>query len=180
MEKHIKFGISNEDRLQEKISEYFDQSGFNLVDKRDNVFKFVHGSSFFETWIFNPLKWKSEITVAIRKDELTANFSIDTSAQMNTFEEEAVWDTFIENFELFLTRNIDFKKTNQVAVKKSRRSGFAYVGWAISGAVIGGITGMLLSHLTGMDLFNYIGVPIGGGLLFANRIKHQKTKNVLY
>lgn len=111
------------------------------------------------------------------EEKIIADFLIDASAQMNTFEEEAVWNSFIENFQLFLTDSIDFKKANQEVIKKSRKSGLAYVGWAISGVIIGGIAGMFLAHLTGINLFTYVGIPIGGTLLLANRIKYKKNKS---
>lgn len=178
MEKKIIFGITESNNLQEKIIYYFTHSGFMLLQKEENEFKFNHTSSIFNTWYFNPLKWKSNITVNITTQQIKVDCKIDNDAQMNSWEEENVWNAFLKNFELYLLNNIDFTVANSIAIRESRKSALKYIGWAATGAILGGAISILLSEKTGMTISTYLLIPFCALLLLNNRIRNKKIKSI--
>ncbi len=123
MNKQISFQVTDNLQLTERIVTYFTKSGFKFIDSLDDKLKFIHNSSLLDTWTIDPLKWGSEIIISFNDKEVTADFYVDTDSQMNTVEEEKVWNTFIENFKLSLTDEKQWTDINKMVlsdVKKSR------------------------------------------------------------
>jgi hypothetical protein len=103
MEKQIQIIVTDTSALAERVINFFKQFGFTLADNNNGIFKFKQKSSLLDAWKTNPLNWGSEILVTINDNKVLANFTIDSDAQMKTYEEESVWQAFIENFENYLT-----------------------------------------------------------------------------
>ena len=78
--------------------EYFKNQGFDISEEQKNSITFKRGSKFLNSITFNPLKWKSQITVLYETTQIIARFDIDTENQLVTVKEEQLWITFIENF----------------------------------------------------------------------------------
>lgn len=179
MKKQINFHITNDNKLSERVIHFFTQSGFKLVDSNKDNFKFIHSSSILETWTCNPLEWGSEITVSIKGKEVIADFYIDTDSQMNTVEEEKVWNNFIANFKSYLTENQAFQEVNKKIITQVKRSRLNYLSWAVIGTLVGGLVGVFFSNLTGYKILGYITIPIMATLFLKYRINYKKEKNAL-
>lgn len=176
----ISFKAPSHFDLTEKTEEYFLQSGFDLKEKKAGFLKFSHRASLLSSWTLDPLKWDSEIIVTFQGYEVNADFNIDSEGEMNTPEEENTWNKFIENYRRFLINNIDFKEENRRELKKARKSGLGYILCAAGGAVAGGIIGFALSHFTGIEGINFLGIPVFVSMLLAYRITHNRRKKSSY
>ena len=86
--------------------------------------KFHRGSIFKNMWTFNPLKWKSEIFVEITGHEVQATFNINTFGQTVRDIEVDLWDSFINNFRLYLTKNIDYETVNRNELRRTMSDSF--------------------------------------------------------
>jgi hypothetical protein len=179
LKRHPEFNIDNPQELENKILTYFNYPGFQLVEKTENFFRFKNNSFFFSTWTFNPLKWKSEITVKIHRNKIEADFFLDLSAQLNVSKKVEVWDTFIKNFQLFLTENIDYQTSNENAVMKAKKSGWKTIGWVLLTALGTGMLAIFVRNLTGLDLSSYLLVPIGVVIFLRIKGNREKMKNAL-
>jgi hypothetical protein len=143
MEKQIQIIVTDTSLLPERIADYFNQFGFIITDNNNDILKFKQNSSLLDAWKTNPLKWGSEIIVTIIENKVLASFYVDTDAQMNTKEEESVWQTFIYNFEEYLTTGNFSNEKLESIILQNKKSRISYVSWAIFGAVIGGLVGLL-------------------------------------
>lgn len=176
MNKQINFQITDKTQLTERIVDYFVKSKFKFVEINKDKLKFIHRSSFFDTWTTNPLEWGSEIIISLNDNELTAVFCVNTQGQMNSIEEENVWNGFIYNFRTFINEKSDFNmvyKKNTATVKKSR---LIYVGWTILGVVVGGIMGIFLSNFTGSKLIGYFIMPAMATLFLNKSLQYRREK----
>ncbi len=61
---------------------------------------------------FDPLEWKSETKIQVQEGVLRANFEIDSSFQLITYEEEKLWDQFVLNYENTLQSTESFLEVN--------------------------------------------------------------------
>ena len=176
MNKQIDFRIDDKTRLNERVIEYFVKSGFKCSEIKNDKLEFTLSSSLLNTWTTNPLKWGSKITITINENELRAVFCIDTDGQMNSIEEENIWNAFIDNFRTFVDSKSDttiFLKKITATVKKSR---LIYIGWTIFGVAVGGITGSLFSYLTGSKMIGYFIVPIVATLFLNKSLQDRREK----
>ena len=176
MNKQIEFQVNDNRQLATKTAEYFTQSGFKLTDTKSDQLKFIHSSSIFDAWKLNPIKWGSEVTISFNRNNVKAEFSVDTEAQMNTSEEENVWETFIENFRAYLTTGIEYKDLNKKALEEVRKTRLIYMGWTILGAAIGGVIGIFFYKFAENNFIGYIAIPIMASF-FLNRSINQRKKS---
>jgi hypothetical protein len=97
------------------------------------------------SWKTNPIKWGSVISVSLSDDNIVADFLVDTEAQMNTMEKEAVWLTFIESFQYYMTNgDTDNSRLNSI-IDESKKMRLSYFGWTILGALTGGLLAFIYS-----------------------------------
>jgi len=170
MKRYLQFEIESDSQLSKKVINYFDRSGFKLLEQNDNCLKFTFNSSILNTWTFNPLKWKSDIVVLINGKEIKAKFLIDTSAQIVTAEVKEAWQVFIDNFRQYITDGIEFEEVNTEAVKRARQSILKLTAWAILGIAVGGIIGACIKHLTGLTFMTYIGIILGANYFLRRKL----------
>jgi hypothetical protein len=174
LRRNIKFIIENKNNCFERTIEFFAQSGFRLVKKSEQNLLFTRGSFALNMVTFNPLKWKSAINININDQELNAVFDINATGQIITLKEENLWDSFIDSFRLYMIEGIDFKKENARAIKATKKDSLKYVGWALIGAIIGGIPGGILAYLTGNSTIVSVGAVAGAMALLTKKIKEGR------
>lgn len=178
--RNLKINVSDNKDLIEKTIIYFQQSGFKITEQNMVGLKIKRGSIFSNMWTFNPLKWKSEIDIEIKENEINADIHIDATGQMPTIKEEKLWDTFINNYKLFVTEtNFDFQIENQKALNSTKKNSVKYVGWATLGGLIGGIPAGLIGYWTGIDILVSIGAAGGAIGLLTMKINEKKKENAL-
>ena len=179
MIKQINFQVTDKTQLIERIIEYFIKSGFKCIEINEANLKFIHSSSFFDTWTTNPLKWGSEIIVSFNDNEVTAVFCIDIESQMKSVEEENVWNVFIDNFKTFLTDKKDLNVITKKKIANVKTGRLIYVSWTILGVVAGGFIGNFLTNLTGSKMIGYFIIPIMATLFLTKSINFRRKKNAL-
>ena len=179
MEKQIQIIVTDTSVLAERIANYFNQFGFIITDNNNDILKFKQKSSLLDAWKTNPLKWGSEIIVTIIDNKVLANFYVDTDAQMNTKEEESVWQTFIYNFEQYLTTGNFSNEKLESIILQNKKSRISYVSWAIFGAVIGGLVGLLYKNWgDGNSFISVVFTPVFATLFLGwrrNWVKSEKA-----
>jgi len=166
-------------QITERITDYFTKTGFKLIHRSHDKFKFIHNSSFFDTWTINPLHWGSEIIVSVKDNEIMAAFNIDTKSQMNSAEEINVWCRFITNFQSFITNSQNITTVTKISLKEVKNSRIMYIGWTIVGCVFGGVIGMYISKLTENETLFYIALPSMATLFFKISIGSKKKQKTL-
>ncbi|MEO9210752.1 MAG: hypothetical protein ABI208_06615 [Ginsengibacter sp.] len=176
MEKQIIFQVEDENLLNEKIIHFFTQTGFKLVDSNNYKLKFSHSSSIFDNWKTNPLKWGSKIIVSLNDKDVSATFLVDSGSQMNSIEEENTWDGFIANFEGYLTGKAEINSPKKDFLAEVKSSRLNYIGWAILGAFVGVLVGLIFYNLTENKTIGYLSIPIMASLFLTNRINFKKEK----
>jgi len=136
MKRQIVFEVSDTEQLAKRVIDYFKQFGFKLIDETHGGLKFGHSSTLFELWKANPLKWGSEISILLTGNKITADFCVETDAQMNSIEEEVVWDTFIEGFQTHMTKGADVNAKVHTAIINNRKTRMIYFIWIVIVAVL--------------------------------------------
>lgn len=180
MKRQIRITVLDADQVSEKIIDYFKQSDFKLISNQDGSLKFKQSSTLLDAWKTNPLKWGSEISVSISDNNILANFCVDTGAQMNTKEEKAVWQTFIENFQNYLTTSTTNNSKLNSTIAENKRSRISYIGWTVLGALFGGLLSFVYDRLTNSNTtLSIFLIPILASTFLAWRIRYTKTNNAL-
>ena len=179
MEKQIQIIVTDTSVLAERVINFFKQFGFTLADNNNGILTFKQKSSLLDAWKTNPLNWGSEIIVTIIENKVLASFHVDTDAQMNTKEEESVWQTFIYNFEQYLTTgNFSNEKLESIIIQ-NKKSRISYVRWAIFGAVIGGLVSLLYKKwVDGNSSISFVFIPVFATLFLGwrrNWVKSEKA-----
>jgi F0F1-type ATP synthase assembly protein I len=178
MERQIQITVTDTSLLAERVIDYFKQHGFILSDNNKGILTFKQNSTLLEAWKTNPLKWESQIIITIVDNNVQASFYVYTDAQMNTKEEESVWQTFIENFENYLTNGNSSNEKLKSLILDSKKSRLPYLSLTIFGALLGGLLGLLCNKFFGHNSI-IIGVLIGffASVFLKWRINYVKTKN---
>lgn len=180
MTRRIKIDVIETHNLENKIIDFFKSYDFELIEKKDDIIKFRQISSPLDAWKTNPLKWGSEISILLSDKIIEADFIVDTHAQMNTKEEKKVWQTFVDSFRKFIVTGETGNSKLTSAISESRKSRLNYLGWAILGALTGGLLAMCYTKLTNANssLSLFI-IPIMTTIFLNWRIKYGKTKNAI-
>ena len=178
MEKQIQITVTDTSVLPERIADYFNRFGIIITENNNGFLKFKQNSSILDAWKTNPLKWGSEITVSIIDNKVLASFHVDTDAQMNTKEQESVWQTFIYNFEQYLTTGNFSNEKLESKILHNKKSRLSYVSWAIFGAVIGGLVGFWYKNwIGGNSSISFVFIPVFATLFLGWRRNWVKSKN---
>lgn len=180
MKRQIRIVVADSTQLSEQIIDYFNQFDFKLMSNQYGSLKFRQSSTLLDAWKTNPLKWASEISVSISNNNILANFFVDTDSQMNSKEEKAVWQIFIEDFQNYLTSGTTNNSKLISAISESKRSRISYIGWTVLGALFGGLLSLVYNSLTNTtSTFSILLIPILASTCLAWRIRYTRTKNVL-
>ncbi|MBI1306876.1 MAG: hypothetical protein GC181_09735 [Bacteroidetes bacterium] len=135
--KHIEFQVSSQIYVQKKIIEYFRQSGFELTYEGRNELRFSRGNIFTNFITFNPLRWKSKTSVNINENNVKVHVDINTTGQTVNIAEDKLWDTFLNNLQLFLMNNIDFNRINKIELKRTKKESVKFLWKAASAGFTG-------------------------------------------
>lgn len=182
IKKIIEFKISEPTDLKKISIEYFKKSGFKQVDNKttDNRIKFERGSIASNMWTFNPLNWKSTIDIEINGQDVKANLNINAAGQIPTNKDELLWETFINNYQRYLSdSSFDFLTENSKILKTTKGKYLKYLGWAALGGLIGGLPAGLLAYWTEIDILVAIGAAGGAVGLMTKKINDDKKKKAL-
>lgn len=106
--------------LLKRIKNYFLFNGFKVNKSDDTSIEFKRGSLMLNKITFNPLKWKSQIKIILSKENIvTSIFEIDTTDQLVTNKEIALWESFIENYKKSIVFEDTFLERNQNELYKT-------------------------------------------------------------
>jgi hypothetical protein len=125
--KNIQFRIEDKTLIEDKIIEYFKESGFKLVSIQNGKLTFSRGSILTNLFTFNPLKWKSKIGVEIIDKEVKVNANINTIGQTVIDAEDNLWNVFLTNLKFFLTKNIDYKEINSEVLRSTKKESYNFI-----------------------------------------------------
>lgn len=165
--------------LQQRVITYFEVMGFTFAaqDLIAGKFRFEKGSLLGNVVTFNPLQWKSVVEVTIEEQQLTAHFYIHTTYQFPSNNDEALWDSFVSNFEKYLQEPaFNFKTANAQAIKVNKRKNRKYVGWALLGGLITGIPAGVMALWLDSPLIASGGAALGGLALMSKKIKADRVQ----
>ncbi|WP_276483460.1 hypothetical protein [Paraflavitalea pollutisoli] len=174
--RHILFDAAGDDLLERSV-QYFEQSGFKVVDRQEQGLTIKRGSAALNMCTFNPLKVKSAIRVTIKEGMVTATFEVDTVYQLMSVEDEKLWDLFVDNFKLYLTSDIDFVSVNERALRATKKGNLKYLGWALLGAVVVGVPAGVIAYLTDIDSIASTGVALGAFGLVMKKMNDERKRN---
>ena len=182
IKKTIEFKVSEPTDLKKMTIEYFQKSGFKQVDNKttDSRITFERGSIASNMWTINPLNWKSSIDIEINGKDLKANFNINAAGQIPTNKDELLWETFINNYQRYLSdSSFDFQMESSKTLKTTKGKNLKYLGWATLGGLSGGLPAGLLAYWTEVDILIAIGAAGGAVGLMTKKINDDKKKNAL-
>jgi hypothetical protein len=176
MRKQIEFTITDTESFFRLTNTYFLMAGFKKSVETENKISFTKGNMLLNMVTFNPLNWKSLVTVSLLGNKVVADFDINTVGQMVTAREEKLWDTFVENFKVSLTQKADVTKENKEQLAKTKKDSLKYILWAVLGAIVLGVPFGFLAHFTGVDILAPAGGALGAVLFMMWKVNRDKKK----
>ena len=181
MERSLQFKYQdNQELARRRTIKYFTEQGFKPSESANEVLIFKRGNTFLNMVTFNPLQWKSTITITFSNSEIKAFFDIDTSFQTVTSKEEQLWEAFIHNFQESIQEEKDFSGINKKLVGETKRSSFKYILMAFLGGIIGAAAGCILAYFTDYPDLITICAVIGATTLISYKIeKERKADKVI-
>lgn len=180
MKTQLNFVVADHNQLAEKVINYFTPFGFTLVEQHTDKLRFRHSSSLLDAWKTNPLSWGSEILVSIAGNAVSADFSVDTAAQLNTKEEATVWQQFIKDFQNHLTNGDAPGAKLYSAIADNKKSRGTYWGWAVLGALTGALLSFAYNQLTTHNAtLSLLLIPVLASTFLAWGIRSAKVKKVI-
>lgn len=167
MNKEIFFSTENDKTTNKELSKnYFISQGFFLKGETENELNFVRGSYLLNMVTFDPLKWKSNLSLIFSGNSINGVFDISTFGQTVSKKEEELWNSFILNFEESVLHKENFKEKNKQLLSDTKNHSFRLVGWTILGAALFGIPAGVIAFYMKNDLIFFIGTCIGAGSFF--------------
>lgn len=137
--------IANEDikKVIEDTKQYFITNGFIDFKEDSGTIEFNRGSNSHNLFAFNPLTWKSIITISFVKmdngTEVMANFDINTHPQTVLENESALWYGLADNYQ---KRIAEGKSEDIVAIERQvKKDTWKFFGYIILMAVVVGFLG---------------------------------------
>lgn len=162
--------------LKELIIRYFEEHNFKLDTNEQFKLTFKRGSLAKNMITFNPLNWKSILTVKVNNSEVDYNWKVDSTFQVVTKQEEKVWESFVSNFHTTIESGVLSNQDTQEALLTNKKSIKGYLLHAVMGAILFGIPSGLLAHYTGMAIIVSIGAASGAlGFLYW-KIEKEKAR----
>lgn len=180
MIRRIKIDVIDANNLDKLVINFFESYEFQLIETKVDILKFRQNSSLLDGWKSNPIKWSSEVSIALSDKTIVAEFIVDTDAQMNTREEKKVWQTFIENFKIYVERGETQNSKLASTISESKESRLNYFGWAFFGTLTSGLLFLIFTKLTkSSSSLNLLLIPIMTTIFLSWRIKYKRTKNAI-
>ena len=175
MKKQITFKLEDINSLDRLTDNYFVKMGFKKVKGPHNSLTYIKGSRLMNMVTFNPLNWRTVVTVTVNDNVVNADFDINTLGQMVTPKEEGLWDTFVNNYKMSLDNNVDVTSENLRQLKETKSDSWNYVKWAILGAIAFGVLFGFLAYLIDWDMLAPMGAAIGA-VVFVVVKKNRESK----
>ncbi len=160
--------------LKNETLAYFESQGFKVITNDPNLLQFKRGSIVGNMTAFNPLKWKSEISVRFINNKVVANFDINTKHQMVSAKEEGVWKNFVSNFQNSIETGESYQSANEDNIKDAQKSTWGYIGYALIGAVLFAIPGFAIAYYT--EIRSAVSMAAIGGAMIFMRYKMAKDE----
>ena len=89
MKRQIKFRVEDGDSFERLTDNYFLGLGFKKFGESNQPLTYKKGSVLLNMVAFNPLNWKSTVTVTLKDQFVEAAFDINSMGQMVTPKEES-------------------------------------------------------------------------------------------
>ena len=176
----LEFQVENSSDLKKKILHYFRFYNFNLIHQSSQRIEFKKKTSLLDSWIFNPLKWKSEIVIQLTEtNKILIDYSIDTNGQFSHHSYQRFCASFLQNLVLYINHNTNFEEANNNLQILARKNILSTVLKTVSGGLAGLILGFLLTKLTDVKMLTLAGLVIG--CIITNNIltRQPEMKNAL-
>lgn len=138
-----------------------------MKDEFENELNFVRGSYLLNMVTFDPLKWKSNISLIFSGKSINASFDINTFGQSVSKKEDDLWNSFVLNFEKSILHKEKFKEINKQLLNETKNHSFRLVGWTVLGAALFGIPAGIIAFYMKNDLIFFIWICIGAGSFFS-------------
>ena len=127
--------------LKSLVISFFRNLGYTKIKDDNSSIQIKRGSEFRNGFAFNPLKWKSDITINFEKLNDTINidgsFKINTKKQLVTEKEITIWNNVFESFESLILNGKSDSKSLFEKSKKVRNDNIKLTLWILAGAVLG-------------------------------------------
>jgi uncharacterized protein YxjI len=170
LRKEITVKVSTE-TVKKRVVEYLVNESFKIKSDDGKIIIFEKGSIFRNHYTFNPRNWKSKVEVVLsRKENITtiwAKFEIDTIGQTVTNKEEFFWENCADRLEDAINGDIAANQLNVSEGKLTIKNNWSLILWAVLGAIIFIIPGIIVAEYTGTREFGHAFALSGAlGLLF--------------
>jgi hypothetical protein len=168
----FEFNLKDTFALKDKLKLYFEFYDFKLKNDENNNFDFVKKGSMLDGWKINPLNWESKITIKISEnDKVNTSYTAMSNGSISPIAMTPLYENFLSNLERFINYKEDFKDKNEVQIAKARKKVLKYYALVVLGIVLGSFLGAMLSHITEIKLFGYLGIILGalGTMKLINR-----------
>lgn len=177
MHKGIEFELSQKQYSFLGVTkEYFIGNGFGITSENSDHLTFKRGSKLRNIITLNPLKWESTIEVSIVNNKVVAEFKISTFGQDITHKENALWDSFIDNYRRTIIDGLDLKNENKRQLNNTLLYNLSYVKWAILGAIFAGVPSGIIAYYAGVESIAPLGAVIGALGLMMYKLDKEKLK----
>ena len=174
--KQVKSELS-ETELIALIIAFLEIHKFKLHNQENSKLIFKRGSLLKNMVTFNPLNWKSNVSIIINSSVVNYDWQIDSTFQAVTKQEETVWESFIRSFNKTIKSGKLSNKDTIEALKSNRKSIAGYLLYAILGGIIIGIPSGVIAYLTDIDSIASIGAASGAIAFLYWKIEKEKIKN---
>lgn len=155
--------------------EYFGEYGFKVIKDTSDHLVYKRGSILTNFFTFNPLRWKTQVNIAITDNFLNCDFLISTIGQVPTNSEERAWEIFIDNFRRFIIDpGFNFRVENQFQLREAKKGNWTYLKEALLVGVLVAIPMAIIGNILGVDDLAPVGAAIGAGAAIMRRIHKER------
>ena len=166
MDKRLSFSFTCSPEDVRKITlEYFTSQGFKIVEDNVKFLQFEKGSTLDNFFAFNPLSWKSKVTIEITEGKVQMLANISTIGQVVSKKEAELWDTFILNYKNSVDHNEPIVWENELATHDVYRSNKRIYFISSIGAILFGVPCFWLQFKYTINWLGFAGI-FGGSMLF--------------
>lgn len=123
------------------VKTYFLANGFRLMEEAPAALRFSRGKKALNFITFNPLKWRSSISVALAGESpvrVLLEARVSTVGQLVTRRERTAWQGFIDNFRRSLVTGSDFTRDNASLWWRAKRANLLILTLAAAAAFVFG------------------------------------------
>jgi hypothetical protein len=127
----------------DKTKKYFINNKFELVKNTTDTLTFKRGNILLNMVAFNPLKWKSNITInfgGISNNSIKLEADITTTGQLVTDKENELWNKFINNYKESIINCIDLTQNNKINLHDTIVHNYKFALKYIIYSLIGGLS----------------------------------------